>query len=149
MDIKYTDLGGVKAPSYNAQVSYHGWYQQEQIYFSINPQIKFGKSKWFSIGGGLGIYNNFINRFHNGLHIFSLPGSSSIKNLESHNLYLPNTVFGGHLSLTINPRISEHIGWIFETRYIVNSPSNGQISKVKPSLNVNSFAIITGLSFHL
>ncbi len=150
IDIKYTDLGGVNgSPTYNAQVAYFGWYQQEQYYFSINPQIKLGKSKWISVGGGLGVYNNFINRFHNGYNTFQSSSSNSYLNLEGLNLYLPNTVIGGFLNLTLNSRITEHLGLILETGYIINSPSNGQISKVKPSLSFNSFAIMTGLSFHL
>lgn len=150
IDIKYADFGGVNAnPAYDAQVAYFGWYQQEQYYCSINPQLKLGKSDWISVGGGIGLYNNYVNMFHNGYRNFQSSSGSDQLDMGGQSLYLPNTVAGGFFNLTLNPRISKHLGLLLETRYIMNGPSNGQISKVNPSLSLNSFAIMTGLSIHL
>jgi hypothetical protein len=151
IDIKYRDLGGVAgSPTYDAQVAYFGWYQQEQHYFTINPQIKLGKSEWVSIGGGFGVFNNYINSFLNGYRTFSSSSSFHRSDLDGHSMYLPHTVTGGFLNLTLKPRIKDHIGLLFEGRYIFNSSTrSGQITQVKPSLRLNSFSLMFGLSFHL
>jgi hypothetical protein len=151
MNFKYDDNGGVNGnPTYKSHVTYFGWYQQEQFYFAISPQFKFGKTKWLSIGSGFGLYNNYINRFHNGTRTSQFEGNpkTEVLYLDGYDMYLPNSVKGGFLNITLNPKLNKHLGLLIDCRYIFNNPSNGQITKVKPDISFNSFAATAGLSFH-
>ena len=109
-----------------------------------------GKTKWLSIGGGLGIFNNYINRFSNGFRTTKYENkiNSEVLYLEGMDIYSPNTVKGGFFNITLNPKINKHLGLLVESRYIINSPSTGQITKVKPDISFNSFSVMGGLSFH-
>ena len=151
MDFKYDENGGVNGnPTYKSHNTYFGWYQQEQLYFAISPQFKFGKTKWLSIGGGFGLYNNYINRFHNGTRTSQIEGNpkTEVLYLDGYDMYLPNSVKGGFLNITLNPKLNKHLGLLIDCRYTFNNPSNGQITKVKPDISFNSFAATAGLSFH-
>ena len=126
--------------------TYLGYYQQEQTYFVVSPQFKLGP---ISVGGGIGIYNNYINRFTDGIRTAYVEGSlkNELTRLEGKDFFLPNTTAGGFFNFTINPRIN-HIGFLIETRYIFNAPSNGQITKVIPDISFNSFALMGGVTYH-
>ncbi len=149
MDFKYNRDGNTFGDP-KSQTNYLGWYQQEQFYFTINPQLKFGKSKWLSIGGGLGLFNNYINRFSNGFRTIKYEGkiNSDVLYLEGMDMYAPNTVKGGFFNIALNPKINKHLGLLVESRYTINSASNGQTTKVKPDISFNSFSVMAGLSFH-
>lgn len=152
LDLNYRtviELGTL--PSYSVYHHYNADYQQEQFYFSISPQIKFGKSEWLSFGGGVGLYRNFINRLESGYSkSFIDPQNSTvfIENFNGQNLHAANTVTGAHLNLTLNPRLNKHLGLIFEAKYIWNSTSSSVLAENKPFLYFNSFATTFGLSFH-
>jgi hypothetical protein len=142
---KWTDA------TFAANDSYTGWYKQEQVYFTINPQYRFGRNKIFVVGGGAGVYNNYVNSFVNGSRntTITLPQfSNSTEKLEGKDYLLPNTNFGGFINASINPKLN-NIGLILEMRYIFNNYSaNGQITKVQPDIRFNSVAALIGLSFH-
>ena len=149
MDFRYNDGGG-SSGNPKSQTNYLGWYQQEQFYFTLNPQLKFGKSKWLSIGGGLGLFNNYINRFRNGFRTtkYENKTNSEVLYLDGIDMYSPNTVKGGFLNITLNPKINKHLGLLVESRYVINDASNGQITKVNPDISFNSFSVLASLSFH-
>lgn len=147
MNFKYTLTqfsGQLTAKTNN---TYLGYYQQEQIYFALCPQFKFGPI--LSVGGGIGIYNNYVNKFSSGIRTAYVEGSlkNELFSLEGKDFFLPNTTAGGFFNFTINPKIN-HMGFIAEARYILNAPSNGQITKVLPDISFNSFALMSGLTYH-
>jgi hypothetical protein len=141
MDIKYT--------LDNYKVSELSRFQQEQIYFTLTSQLKFGYKEWFSVGAGLGAYNNFVNRYDSGFRTVIYSPGVEFYNLEGQNFSTPNTVVGGFLNLSVNPRINKHLGGLFEVRYTMNPTSGNEISEVATAPSFNSFAIMAGLSFHL
>jgi hypothetical protein len=146
MNFSYTQAD----PSFTATHKYFGWYKQEQIYFTLNPQYRFGWRRFLGIGGGVGIYNNYVNTFNNGFRSTTITQpqfSNSTLNLEGKDYLQPNTTVGGFINAIINPRL-ENIGLVFEIRYIFNDYSSGQTTRVKPDIRFNSLALLTGLSFH-
>ena len=147
MNFKYTLTQFSGQLTTKTNYTYLSYYQQEQIYFALCPQLKF--ESIFSVGGGIGIYNNYINKFNSGFRTAYVEGSlkNELLNLEGKDLFLPNTTVGGFFNFTINPKIN-HIGFIVDARYILNAPSNGQITKVLPDVSFNSFAVMGGLTYN-
>ena len=135
-------------PPFVVTDNYLGWYKQEQVYFTVNPQYRFGFHKFFVVGGGIGVYNNYINSFVNGFRqVTSTKPTSEIQNLDGKDYLLPNTTVGGFINAAINPKFN-NVGLVLEVRHIFNDYTNGQITRVKPDIRFNSFAFMGGLSFH-
>jgi hypothetical protein len=133
----------------NYKVSELSNFQQEQIYFALTSQLKFGHNEWFSVGAGLGAYNNFVNSYDSGFRTVTYSPGVEFYNLAGQNFSTPNTVVGGFLNLSVNPRINKHLGGLFEIRYTMNAASGNEISEAAAAPSFNSFAIMAGLSFHL
>ncbi len=147
MDFSYTQPF---AP-FTVTTNYSGWYKQEQVYATFNMRYWFGTYKLLGIGGGIGIYNNYVNAFSSGFRSdkSTAPNwQSSNINLEGKDYLQPNTTIGGFISAVVNPKLG-NTGLILETRYIFNDYTKEQITRVKPDIRFNSFAILVGLSFHL
>lgn len=135
--------------SVNTTDSYSGWYKQEQIYFTINPQYRFGPKQFFGIGGGVGIYNNYVNTFNNGYRSTTStnPFSVSTETLDGKDYLQPNTTVGGFINAIMNPQIN-NVGFVFEMRYILNDYARVEVNRVRPNIRFNSLALLGGLSFH-
>jgi hypothetical protein len=137
-------------PSFTATDKYFGWYKQEQVYATFNAQYRFGPYKFFAIGGGIGVYNNYVNAFHNGFRSTTITKpqfSNSTQNLNGQDYFLPNTTVGGFISAVVNPKL-QNVGLVLEVRHIFNDFTNAQITRVKPDIRFNSLAVLGGLSFH-
>jgi hypothetical protein len=136
---------------YTTTATYRGSYKQEQVYFTINPQYKFGYKYWFGIGGGIGIYNNTVNTFTKGTLSFKSnnpQSSASSYTLDGKDYVDPNTTVGGFINAVINPKF-DNIGVLLEMRYIFNHyPVNYLQTGGNPNFRFNSFAVLGGLSFH-
>lgn len=136
---------------YTTTTTYTGSYKQEQIYFTINPQYKFGYEGVFGIGGGVGIYNNTVNTFSNGRASTQSNNPQSIGSsykLDGQDYHEPNATIGGFVNAIINPK-TKNIGLILEARYIFNGyPKTFTPTGDKPDIRFNSFAFMGGLSFH-
>ncbi len=147
IDFSYTRTD----PSFTATDKYLGWYKQEQVYLTLNPQYRFGPSKLFVVGCGMGVYNNYVNAFSNGYRSTTITKpqvSNSTENLDGKDYLSPNTTVGGFINAVVNPKLDK-IGLVFEVRYVFNDYTRGQTTSVKPDVRFNSLALLAGLSFHL
>lgn len=146
MDFSYTRTD----PSVTATDRYLGSYKQEQVYFTLNPQYRFGFHNFFALGGGIGVYNNYVNAFSSGFRSTTITKpqvSNSTENLDGKDYLSPNTTVGGFINAIVNPKLDK-IGLVFEVRYIFNDYTRGQTTRVKPDVRFNSLAFLAGLSFH-
>jgi hypothetical protein len=137
--------------AFTSTTSYKGSFKQEQVYFTINPQYRFGYHEFFGVGGGIGIYNNSVNTFNRGTASTQSTNpqfTGSSYKLDGQDYGEPNTTFGGFVNAIVNPKL-ENIGFIFEMRYIFNAyPKRLLPTNAKPDIKFNSFAVLVGLSFH-